>query len=369
MSNKHNRRKHYIPTVFRRKPFSERLPAAVRRRISTTRNAARSTWKRLRSVQLRIPLWSMLPLALALGFGGGVFVMKQRQASREVIVAVGGARITADDFHRRLESEAGPQMLRKMVNEELTLQYARRQGVSPSDKVVAARMAEAQKSPEFNQYLFRTHQTTEDVAKSFRVKLAETALFETNVSVTDADVLEYYRHETDPANPIARFYTPDTATVSIILTSTEQAGHRAAEAIAGGKDFAAVARQCSQDNSAATGGNVAPIHRGRFRGRAIPGLEQAIFSLNAGEQFGPRLFGRAWWIVRCREKDLATTRPLASVRELCMEGARVRKGVAARKTQIQDDYNKFKRAASLQVFWEQYHYDLQQLDTRMAEAQ
>jgi len=322
--------------------------------------------RRMKYWRVRVPLWMTILVSVAIGLGAGIAIMVQRQASQDLVVAVRGSRITAHDFYHRLEIEAGPSVLRKMVDEELTLQYARRLGVYPTDKVVKDRLHEIEESRDINHYLTQTHQTAEDLNHSVRVKLSQTALFEKNVTITDADVATYYHDETNPANPNARFYAPETATISLILTRTKEAGDQALAEIKKGLPFAAVAKKYSQDYSAPSGGEVPPIHRGRMRGRSIPGLEQAIFALDPGEQFGPRLFNGAWWIVRCRDKSPAITQSFDRVKELCREGARVRKGVSRNAARIQADFLKYRHDSPVQVFWDKYLYDVTQSDRRAA---
>ena len=360
------KRRRRIPTVFRRTPFHKRLPDWAQEQIKKTGNAGRQLVSVLRKVNLRGPGWTWIIVASLSGVCAGVVVMKQRHASQEVLAVVRGTKITAPDFHRRLEIEAGPQVLRKMVAEELTLQFARQQGVYPTDPAVAARIKQAQQRGELSPQMLRNHATSDDLARMFRVQMAEAALFEDNVTVTDQDARSYYRHESDPANPTARFYTPETALIELIITSTEGTGRKALAALGAGKPFAQVARQFSQDLSARSGGAVAPVHRGRFRGRAVPGLEDAIFSLNSGDQFGPRLFGGGWWIVRCREKTPAAVQPFEKVSAECREGAKMLRGLTSNKARVVSEYDKFRLAVPIQVFWDQYVYDLQQAGERVA---
>ncbi|HEX4999500.1 MAG TPA: SurA N-terminal domain-containing protein, partial [Terriglobia bacterium] len=101
---------------------------------------------------------------------------------------------------------------------------------------------------------------------------------------TDQEMLDYYnQHQSD-------YRTAETVTAQHILFKLDpNASPAQVEAIQEkargvlerarmGEDFAALARQFSDDTTAARGGNLGPIQRGQM----VPEFEKAVFDLNTG---------------------------------------------------------------------------------------
>ena len=140
----------------------------------------------------------------------------------------------------------------------------------------------------------------------------------------------------------------------MIGTRTEADALKALAELKKGVPFADVAKSCSVDGSRINGGNGPAFVRGRSGIRRIPAFEDAIFRLEPGRQFGPRLFGSVWWIVLCRDKTAADTVPFEQVRAECQESVRIQKGVAANAAAVRSDFEAFRKHAAVQVFWDQY---------------
>ncbi|HLJ57007.1 MAG TPA: peptidylprolyl isomerase, partial [Chthonomonadaceae bacterium] len=121
-----------------------------------------------------------------------------------------------------------------------------------------------------------------------------------------------------------------------------------------GQPFEQVARTYSRDKSAASGGEIPPVFRGRARAVAVPGFEAAAFALQPGETARPTKFLDAWFILRCRERTGASTRPLEAVRDECRRDVAVIKSAAAHGQQISREYQAFRDRAYVQVFWTSY---------------
>ncbi len=133
------------------------------------------------------------------------------------------------------------------------------------------------------------------------------------VAVPATDVQRYYNDN------IAQYQTPEQIRASHILLNTqgkdEAAVRKQAEGILaqvkGGADFAALAKQVSEDEgSKATGGDLDYFSRGRM----VPEFETAAFAMQPGQtsdlvksQFG-------FHIIRLVDKRAAVTRPLDEVR-------------------------------------------------------
>jgi peptidyl-prolyl cis-trans isomerase D len=132
------------------------------------------------------------------------------------------------------------------------------------------------------------------------------------VTVTPADVERYYNQN------IQQFQTPEQVHASHILLKTEgkneEAVRKQAEEVlkkvkAGG-DFAALAKQYSEDTSKDQGGDLGLFGRGRM----VPEFETAAFSMQPGQVSDLVKSQYGFHIIKVTERKDATTTPIDQVR-------------------------------------------------------
>jgi parvulin-like peptidyl-prolyl isomerase len=274
--------------------------------------------------------------------------------AREVVVAVNGTVIDSRAFYRRLETAAGPQTIRTMVSEEMEYQYAKKLGVAPTDAQVNARYAEASKQAGFEQWLAGKGQSADDFKLSIRSNLSRLAVLTRGMNISDAEVHRYYAINADKKNPNARYYTPASASIAVIVTKTQAQSESALAQLSSGKTFEAVAKAVSIDISRSNGGHLPPMHLGRTRATRVPGLEQAVFNLRIGDQLGPRNFSGVWWIIRLLDKKIERTIPISNVALDCHDAALLTKVSPATVKSSEAGYTEFQKQSSVQAFWERY---------------
>ena len=133
-------------------------------------------------------------------------------------------------------------------------------------------------------------------------------------TVPDADVESFYKQNQ------AQYTTPPQARASHILFKTEGKDENAVRAKAeevlkqarAGADFAALAKQHSEDESnAATGGDLDYFGRGRM----VPEFESAAFALKNGEMSDLVKTAFGFHIIKMVDNQPEIVRPLAEVRE------------------------------------------------------
>ena len=181
-----------------------------------------------------------------------------------------------------------------------------REGIEVTDEDVAA--------------LFAQNATDYTVPEKRRLRfvLIDVAALKASFTPSDADVQAYYGYNTD------RYTEPVTLRASHILLRTEgkdpaEVQTRAEEIVAearGGGDFAALARQYSEDDSTKElGGDLGSISPGQM----VPEFEGAAYALEQGEISDPvsSLFGVH--IIKATEKTGGATQPLNEVRESIVE--------------------------------------------------
>jgi peptidyl-prolyl cis-trans isomerase C len=103
-----------------------------------------------------------------------------------------------------------------------------------------------------------------------------------------------------------------------ILVATEEEIRAAAEAIAGGRDFAEVAREVSTDGSARQGGDLGWFGPGVM----IPEFEETVRNLAPGQVSEPLQTRFGWHLVRLAETRIASVPDLDAVRDDLVEELR-----------------------------------------------
>ena len=158
----------------------------------------------------------------------------------------------------------------------------------------------------------------------------QTAIFDT-LALTDDEVRQYY-----DAN-LSQYQTPGQVRASHILLRIEgddeavaaRAADLATEA-RGGADFAALAREHSQDEgNADNGGDLGLFGRGRM----VPEFENAAFALAEGEISDPVRSPFGYHVIKVTEKQEEVTQPFAEVRG-AIENTLKRERSSARATAL-----------------------------------
>jgi peptidyl-prolyl cis-trans isomerase D len=149
--------------------------------------------------------------------------------------------------------------------------------------------------------------------RRIRYALVDVDRVRQQVTVPQPDLEAFYKQN------IAQYSTPEQLTASHILLKIEEkdeaAVRKQAEDIArrakAGEDFAALAKQFSEDESNnTTGGSLGEFGRGTM----VPEFEQAAFAMKAGDISDPVKTSFGYHIIKVEKNQPATTRPLAEVR-------------------------------------------------------
>ncbi len=304
----------------------------------------------------RVPAMILVLVAFVCGGAVGVQVMRVRhhRYDFQAVVAVNGTVIDKQQLVDRVLKQSGTQVIRVMVGEELTRQFAKKSGTMPTDAEVEKRYATASKQDGFKENMARNGDTPEKVKERMRDAMARERIVNKGVTVTDAEVRKFYESNVDPKNPLALFYVPDQVQIAVIVTATEANAKKALSEMNSGIPWATVVKKYSQDGSKQNSGVLPPTLRGRTRSKDVPGLEDAIFGMKIGETIGPRSFAKAWWIIRCLDKKLSQKKTFEQVKEQAKTGAELVKGIPANSKKVQQQFEDFQKKANLQAFWPQF---------------
>jgi foldase protein PrsA len=298
--------------------------------------------------------WAVAALALVIGFTLGVLIMRHRHEGQKVVAAVNGTQITQDQLFTRLQEAGGQIVVHRMVEEELQLQYAAKKGLAPTPAQVEAKYDSIRKDPRFAPALLASGMSLEDYKRSLRVKLAQANVLTDKISVSDAEVRDFYNQQSDPKNPQAQFYRPATMTFRVIATGNQKLAQSALGELNNNTPFELVATEFSVDPSKDAGGLLSPLQRGRSPLSQNPALETALFNMKVGQLYGPVSFNKGWWVFRCEDKSPGQALPFDSIKNEAKLGAQIIKGTKLKGKDIAKDFQDFQRTSSLQAFWPLY---------------
>jgi foldase protein PrsA len=163
------------------------------------------------------------------------------------------------------------------------------------------------KPADYQKFLKQYGQTEADILTRVRLDLLSTKIRDQVVkgkgTVSNAQVQAFYTKNK------ARFSTPETRDLQIVLTKTQAKAAQARKAIASGTAWAKVAKRFSIDQaSKAKGGTLA----GQAKGSLEKALDTAVFSAPKGKLEGPVKTQFGWYVFRVVKVHPGSTQPLAS---------------------------------------------------------
>ncbi len=294
----------------------------------------------------------------AFGIGGVTGALAARsyyhRSATPMVVTVNGVPLRRDELRFRCERIYGLHEVKRFVADELTRQFAISKSCWPDDDEVRKLHDLARERPDYLDKLSASGMTDEEFRDTLRLELAEVKLLTRGLEVTPSEVRAFYRRNIDPANPGARFHTPDRVQVSVIGTQSAEAARQALNELVAGVSWSNVVARYSVDASRDLDGLMVPFARGESVFATDPITEAAVFGMRPGERIGPVRAARKWWLVRCSARWPATTLPLDKVHEDARLGALLLKGIPLNRQKIEEERLKFVRQSSIRIFDETY---------------
>jgi len=247
----------------------------------------------------------------ALAFAAGLVVAPPAPAQDTVgiVAIVNDGAITQIDLATRMRiaivasrlqdtpevrQRLAPQVLRALIDEQIRVQEADRQGIKIPERAINDRidaLAEENKMSreQFDQMLAQNGIPLESLKSQIRSELAWSTVvrrkFQSDIVITAEDIAEartrIIESQGEPEYLMAEiFLSADDAADS---SEAEAAARRLMEELKKGAQFSAVARQFSQSPTAPRGGDLGWVQRGDLS----PELAAAAQQLNKGQVAGP----------------------------------------------------------------------------------
>lgn len=285
--------------------------------------------------------------------------------SNDVAATVNGRPITYEEIDRALAAQLPDvtqnqpadqfmslklEVLRGLIDKEILLQRAEKEGLLAVDADVEARFNEYRapySEADFQRHLKERKLTESDLKAQIRKDLSIQKLFtreiESHISIPDAEVDAYYNANKASFNfPEARLHfatilvtpspNPNVHNLKNSKAQGEAEAKKKIEMIAmrvnQGDDFGVLAQNYSEDpNSAANGGDYGSVPESEFD-KADPELRKALFSMTPGQVVGPIHTRDGYRLLKMIAKEPAGQRALTD--------PRVQEGIRAQLFNLKD---------------------------------
>ena len=204
-------------------------------------------------------------------------------------------------------------VLRRLIEQRLMLQEAKRSGTSVSPDEISRRVEEIRKrfasEEEFQRSLAESGIWEEQLKEQIRDQLAIQAIIDAKVRATITVSPQEVAQELDRHPELAKSGDRVRASHILIRVSEHRAEEQARALIAevhrqltGGAELSALAKRYSEDPHAAGGGMMGWVAQGEL----LPELDAALFSLKPGELSAPIQTRLGFHLVRVEERKSAT---------------------------------------------------------------
>jgi foldase protein PrsA len=188
------------------------------------------------------------------------------------------------------------QVMGFLISAEWLQQEADQRDISVTDAELQKQLEDTKKQSfpkekDYQDFLKSSGMTEEDVL--YRVELdaltnkIREAVTKGKDKVTDQQITDYYNKNK------ARFSTPETRDVRIVLTRDEAKANEAKQALESGQSWKDVAKQYSIDEASKTNGG---LLAGVSEGQQEQALDKAIFASDKGQLSGPVKTQFGWYV-------------------------------------------------------------------------
>jgi len=189
------------------------------------------------------------------------------------VVTVNGQQISHADFDSKLEANpAARGVLQQMVTDSLIDGYAKDHNLTVSDDEIN-KLEDTYKKQfpngQFDELLKARGMTEDDVKNVLKRQIILDKAVGGDIKISDKQVQEYFNKNK------AAFDTPDQARARHILVPDLKTAQKVEADLKGGKDFAAEAKEFSQDPGSKDKGGELGFFR---RGQMVPPFEKYAFS-------------------------------------------------------------------------------------------
>jgi foldase protein PrsA len=255
-----------------------------------------------------------------IGIGTGIIVAGASVAAFKLrterpIVVINGEKISRGQFLAELEKSDGATVLRRMIQEQLVLQQAKKKGLMPTSQQINAEIDTMREGdPDLDRQLRLRGKTMEELKHDLRGRLAAANLIASEVKVPDSVAKTLWlSHQ-------KQFNRPEGRKVEMVIARSNDIGEKARRLMADGipAEFA------SQNTGMALPGGRSQILL--YKGQLPASLENTVFSLKTGTVSQVLPLGSAFAVVKVVEEIPARQKKFDEVKDRLLLTAKLQKG-------------------------------------------
>lgn len=228
----------------------------------------------------------------------------------QALAKVNNVSISKDQLYDAMLASSGSQTMQTMIDKELIRQEAAKANIQITEQDIQKEIDVVKKSfssdEEFNQALAQYNMTLDGMKKDMESQLQIKKLLEPQVNITDDQIKQFYDKN------LEQLKTPEQVKASHILVKTKEEATAILTDLKNGADFAAVAKEKSQDpQSKEKGGDLDFIARGTTE----PEFEKAAFDTKDGALSDVVQTSRGFHVIKVAEHKAAGTPALEEKKE------------------------------------------------------
>lgn len=213
---------------------------------------------------------------------GGVWFFA---GTEQAVAVVGSDKITAKDFHDRLEKSQGKDILKKLIDDKVVINQAKAQKMEVTDQEVSDELDKFIKErfqgdkTKYEAALKEYNMTADDIKADIRVSLTAKKIATKDVKIEDAEIKDYYDKNKESLG------TPEQIHARHILVKDEAKAKELYDKLkANPADFEKLAKENSEDpGSKDKGGDLGTFGKGAM----VPEFETAAFAAKKDDIVGP----------------------------------------------------------------------------------
>ena len=216
---------------------------------------------------------------------------------QDIVAKVNDEVITKDEFYNLLVEKNGAQLLESLIADKIINAEIKKENIEINDEDIEAQINEIKEAyggeSAFKQaiesYGFTLDQIKDNIATNMKLK----KLLEPSITIEEDAMLNYFETNKDT------FKQEEQVKASHILVETEETAKEVKEKLAGGADFAELAKEYSIDKSNSEKGG----QLGFFgRGAMVQEFEEAAFSLELNTISEPVKTNFGYHIIKVEDK-------------------------------------------------------------------